>query len=287
MPLYFYFDEPFSPGTQIDPVDTYTGNGITVTFTLQNKTGTRLSSVLQADTVIYYQFNGGVTKNGNTFTLQSAPPQNSQILAPGVTALTLTAYDQAVVPGGSSTPNIAEIPFYIADISEIHLYKYVNLPQYNGIRVTLVNLVTAAGAQLTWVQLACATAAGTPFTYAPTGQDLFTAPLNTFDTVTISGAAGASSVLVGQASAFYAGDYVIINIGQSTQEIRQIASIPNTNTLVLRSPFDYSHFVSEPVFTCGRKFFMKLTVPINATNNTAVSLRNINIRRQSRIIART
>lgn len=282
MSLEFYYDESFSLASNLDPVDTFTGDG-TATFTVTKKSGSELAATITAGNVQYYQFNGGFTKSGDDFTLSTSPSIGSQIVAPGLIALTFSAFDQSVV-SGVTNPQVSEIPFYLGDPDTIHLKTYTNLPQYTGIRITVQDLVSGSGAELSWIQLACSDAAsGLATTYAATGEELLTSALYATGTLSASSAAGASSITVSGASGegFWAGDYVIINIGESTSEIRKISSVSG-DTINFFTAFDYSHLEDETAYTMGRKFWAKVTIPENAANNQAFTFWDLGLRRQAR-----
>jgi len=218
------------------------------------------------------------------FTLSAIPVTNAQIVAPGISALTATAFDQDVVDGVTN-PRISEVPFYLADTSEIHLQSYTNLPQYNGVEVSLVNLVSSFGADLTWCQLACANVDGTAGTYASAGTAIYTAAIQSFGTVSASAAAGASSINCSNSTTFISGDYVIINTGQATQELRKVHSTTST-AFNFTTAFDFPHYSGETIYACGRKFWLKVTIPTNAANNLPTNFYDVGLRRRGKIVSR-
>lgn len=287
MALKYYRELPWNISTRLGPVDTYTGGGGVSTFTLVKKTANDLASTVQADSTLYYQYTGGLTKNtvNNTFTLSSAPPNGSQIVAPAIGALVANAFDQDTV-SGVTNPRVAEVPFWIGDIDEIHLYKYTNLPQNTGIKVSIVDLVSGAGASISWCQLACSNANGVALTYAATGDPLYMRAIQTFGTISASTLAGTTVIPTTQASSFVAGDYIMINIGNSTQEHRQIFTVQASGSLTLATATDFVHQSGETLFQNGYKCFLKVTVPTNAANNTATSLWDIGLKREGKIISR-
>lgn len=287
MAIYYYSDESFTGSSQLDPVDSYVGNGVTSTFVLINKSVQRMSSTAQANSVQYYQYNGGFTKDtgNNSFTLSSVPPLNSQIVAPGISQLVASVFDQNPVDGVTN-PLVSEVPFWMGDSSTIHLQYYTNLPQASGIQISMVQLISGTGAELSFCQFACADpTTGLAMTYGATGGTLSTGPISAFGTLTASAAAGASSIFCGTASAFYVGDYVILNIGSVNQEIRKIAS-KTTSSMTFSTAFDFSHVSGETVYACGRKFWLKTTMPLNFANNLPVNYYNLGLRRRGRIVSR-
>jgi len=101
MSIVIFSDESFSAGSQLDPVDTFVGDGVTTTFVLVNKSVQRLGATIQAGGTLYNFYNttgATFTTNAllNSFTLSSAPPAGAQIVAPGITQLVSAAFDQAV-----------------------------------------------------------------------------------------------------------------------------------------------------------------------------------------------
>lgn len=285
MGLEFYYDETFSLATDLDPVDSFVGTGADNTFTLTLKTGSELAATITAGNLQYYQFNGGFVKDGNEFTLSSIPLNGSQIVAPGLVALTFSAYDQNEVEG-ETNPRVSEIPFYLGDVDTIHLYSYTNLPQFSGINISFVDLVTGSGADLTWVQLACSDpSTGLALTYAATGVAINTSSLSTYGLVGASTIAGASSLTTTSASSFQTGDYVIVDIGLPTSEIRKIAS-KTASSITFFTPMDYPHDIGDTVFTMGRKFWARATIPENAANNQAFNFWDLGLRRRCKIISK-
>lgn len=280
MSLEFFYSEDFSIASDLDPVDQLTGDG-TPTKTLVKKSGASLAATITAGNLQYYQFNGGFTKLGNTFTLSSSPAVGVQIVAPGLVALTFAAYDQNEVDGVVN-PRVQEKEFYLGDPTECYLYTYTNLPQYIGIKISFVDMISGSGADSSWIQLASSSpTTGLALTYAATGVDLFTASLTTFGTITASALAGASSVNTANAQSYYVGDYVILNPGDGTQEIRKVKEKVGTR-LGFFTNLDYSHVSGEDIHTMGRKFWAKVTIPENAADNQAFNFWNMGLRRQAR-----
>lgn len=288
MGLEFFIDESFTSGSIVDPSDSFTGDGVATTFVLQNKSVQRLSSTIQVEGVQYYQYSGGFTKDigTNSFTLSSPPPLNSQISAPGITQITVPVFDQNIVPGVSN-PRVKEVPIWIGDGSTINNNIYSNLPQYSGIQIAIVDVISSTGAQASWCQFAAAAVNGTALTYGATGAPLYTPPISSFGVLSQNSSAGASSIFCTTASSFTAGDYVYLNIGQANQEVRKINSITSsTGRMDLATALDFSHITGETVITCGRKFWLKVTIPLNAANNQPVNFYDIAISRLGRVISR-
>ena len=286
MALRLYLEEDFNLASVVDKVDTFTGNGSTSTFTLVNKTGASLGSTVQVEGTQYLQYTGGFTKSGNDVTLSAAPADGSQMVFPGVTAVTLSAFDQEGV-SGLSTPREAEVAVWLGDISEIHQHKYINMPTDNGIKISITDLISSTGAETSWLQLASADSDGSAATYGATGASLELAGLYAFATMTASAAAAATSVIVDATSGgFQAGDYIIIAPGESNQEIRKVSSVVNSTTLGLSTSLDFTHSSGEYIFTCGRKFWVKLTIPLDGASNEAVNFYDIVLELLARVRAR-
>lgn len=285
MSLEFFYDESFTVASDLSPLDQFVGTGVNNSFTLVHKSGTDLANTITAGSLQSYQFNGGFTKSGNTFILSYTPNFGAQIVAPGLVTLTFDAYDQDKVDG-IDNPRVKEKEFYLGDPTTCHTLSYTNLPQFTGIKISFVEAISGAGAALSWVQLACSDpSTGLALTYGATGAPVYTGSMSSMGTLSASSGVGASSVFTTTASSFGLGDYVILNIGNGTSEMRKIASKTNSS-LTFFTAMDYSHASGEPIFTFGRKFWAKVTVPINAANNQAFNFWNLGLRRQCKIISK-
>lgn len=287
MTLEFFQDESLTTGSVVDPVDTFVGDGVTSTFVLVNKNVQRMGSTVQVGSTQYYQYNGGFTKDigTNSFTLSVVPPVGAQIVAPGISQVVSYVFDQSVVPGVTN-PRVSDVPIWIGDTTSIQNQYYLPLPSDSGIAVSLVDTISSVGAQVSWCQFAAASpSTGNALSYGPTGATFYTPGISAFSTVASAVVAGASSVLLASASAFSAGDYVYFNVGNSSQEIRKVSSI-SVNTLLLTTGLDFSHSIDETVITCGRKFWLRVTIPPGAAGNEAVNFYDLALRRQCRVVSR-
>lgn len=287
MSLQFFLSEAFIAGDLIDPVDWFTGDGVTSTFVLVNKSVQRLASTITVDGNQYYQFNGGFTKDilANSFTLSAIPPFNSQIVAPGITQLVSDVFDQEVVPGVTN-PLISEKAFWMGDTTDIQNQYYKGLPSNPGIQISLTDLISSIGAQTSWCQFASADpTTGLAMTYEATGATIYTAPLSAFGALTASSVVGASSIMCSAASTFLVGDYVYLNVGDVNQEIRKVASL-NASGMGFTTNFDFSHASGETVMTMGRKFWLKVTMPVDGASNTATNFYDLALRGVGRIVSR-
>lgn len=277
MSLKFYWNTPFAPGTEIEPVDTFVGDGVTSTFQLTAKTATELHSTIQVGSQQKAQLTGGFTKNtsNNTFTLNAAPSNGTQIVAPGIGQLVASAYDQNTVPGVTN-PRVIEVPFWLADIDSIHLVRYEAVSGQNGLLLAIENLISSLpGALVSWCEIASADGNGAATVYQ-TAVGFTSPPLVTYMNLVGTASAGASSVTVDTVTGLVAGDYFIINIGNPTAEIRRIKSIDvGLNKLVLESPLDFTHTAGELLFQNGRQYYLRVTVPENFSSGEPVNLYNL------------
>lgn len=286
MALRVYRSFPFTPDSEIGLVNQYTGDGVTDTFTLTNNTSVTTGDTIQFDLVYYSRPLGGFTyPDLNHFELSSAPPSNSQGLAISTSVLEYSGFDQVTVDGAPSPANVIEQRFYVADDgTELTTTIHDSQPGQIGVGILFSNLVTAAGAQVSWMQLACANAAGDALTYQATGTTLYTAKFAAFSTLSASGAASTTTLTIASASGFYAGDFVTINPGGGTEEDVQITSIAS-NTLTI-SGTNFPHNTGEFVFVRGRGFWSKCTIPVNALGGVAGNLINLALSVRSAKVSR-
>lgn len=283
-----YYAEPFDASTEVDVNDVFLGNGVTTTFTLSEKTNLLLGSTVQASNVLYYYYNGGFTKAGSyNFTLSSAPGNGVGIVATGLSYLPFKAYDKAVVDGVTN-PRISEIPFYIGNVDDIYLNKYIAAAGLGGISLSFVDHVSGdVIADTTWVELASATQdiAATAMTYV--SNVMMTSEISAFCTLLCSVSAGVSSITADtlvHANSFVDGDYIVINRGGINQEVRKF--LTNSSQTMTTTTLTYSHTAGETVYACARKFFGKMSVPENSTNHEAENFWNVALRIQGSIESR-
>lgn len=279
MALIVYRDAPFFSGTEVDQSDFFTGTGATTAFTLARKGVNRLAGTVQFDGTQYYFYNGGFTKTGTGFVTNTAPALNTQGVAPGQSALLFDQlFDQDDVPG-LDTPRVQEIPFYLVDNSEIPLFEYVNIPSLGGIELSFVDMISSVGAQTSWVQLACASPdeVGSALTYEATGTPLYTGTISAYGTLDASSAQSATSISVDLASGIGVGDYIMVNGGQPSQEIVKVIGYTAPTTLTTTGQ-TYDHYSGETVYVCGRKFWAKCTVPLDATDGLAANYFDLSLR---------
>src|SRR3990167_2144609 len=284
--LRVFVDDPFIPAQEADQVDTYTGTGLQTEFTLVNKNALEVGSMSQADSTQYIKVNGAYTTDvdAGTVTFTNAPAVNTQIVIPGISSVNFTVFDQDDIDG-EVTPREDEQQFFVGDFdSEIGIYKYLEIPNQNGLELTFIDLISSAGADIVWTQLACADANGDPLTYASTGSAIYTAPLNALTTLSASADVSASSCQVVAASGFYEGDYIVVNVGNATEEVVKITAIADNVFSI--SGFDFEHSVDENVHQAGRAFWAKVTIPLNAAGNEAVNLIDLGLRIKAKKVQR-
>jgi hypothetical protein len=240
----------------------------------------------------YYFYNNGFTINSgaNSFTLAATPPVGTVVVAPAINQFAIAAFDQPTV-AGVSNPLQQTQPFWMMDISTINNFKYTGLPNSPGIYINAVQQINGVGAQTSWISFACSNASGNAMTFGATGAGVYTAPISAFTTLASTVSAMASAMMafpVVSASAFYPGDYFVINIGNATQELLHIISVDSTNNILYSDTggTSYIHYASELIFACGRKFWMQLTVPVNANNGNPESLFNLTLNKLGAIQSR-
>lgn len=287
MSLRLYSNFPFVLSNEVGLVNTYTGDGSTVTFELRNGTSVTCGDTIQADLVYYSRpLNGFTYPDSSHFTLSSAPPLNSQILSTSTSPLEYSGFDQITVPGSINTPsNVIEKKFYIADDgTDLTTTIHDAQPGQLGIGVLFSNLVTAAGAQVSWMQLACANAAGDALTYQATGTTLYLGKFYAFTSLTASAAGLATTLQVASASGLTAGQFITINPGGGSEEDVQITSIAS-NTLTITGT-NFIHYSGEFVFMKGLALWSKCTIPVNALGGVAGNLINLALTVKSSKVSR-
>lgn len=285
--LGFYNGTPFAVSNKVTENDYYVSNGVTTTYTLVNKSAAALGSTIQAGNVEYYQFNGGFTVNtgANTFTLSTAPPLGTQIVAPGSIQAVVAAFDQPSVLGVVN-PQTASIPLWIIDKTTINNYRYDPLPTYAGLQISVVNLITGCNAIPGWFRLASADASGNSLTYGATGAPLYLPGIIGQGTLTAPATASQSVLTVSSTAGFWPGGYVSVNIGASSVEDLHVIAISGNNLILDPTGVTYAHASGELIFATGFKFFLQVSIPENANNNTAVNLYNCALQRLGAIRAR-
>lgn len=156
------------------------------------------------------------------------------------------------------------------------------MPSTAGIEICVNDVITIAGAQASWCRLTCATTTdevGVALTYLPSGTCLYTGPLSAFGTISVCSTSGASSVFCSTASTFQVGDYIKIGSGTANQEIVKVIgyTAPNRFTVTQTT---YPHYVGETIYACGRKFWMRVEVPLNYVGGVATNFYDIALRRK-------
>jgi hypothetical protein len=241
--------------------------------------------------VEYYQFNGGFTTNSaaSTFTLASTPAAGTQVVAPGITQVIVSAFDQPVVPG-VATPLVGQTDCWLCDPSTINNYKYEPFPYYHGIQISVVDLISGGGISTSWIQMASADANGNALTFGATGAPLYLPPLDAQTTLSTTVCAAASTITVANiAQNWFPAQYILINPGGITQEIRQVTLVNTVSSQlsIQNTGFSFGHAAGELIFACGYPFVIQMTVPVNAANNTPVNLYNLGLQRFCAVSARS
>lgn len=264
MTLKFYNNYPFVPRNEVYQVDLYTGTGLGPTYNLKNLVASKVGDSIQFDNVVYQRYLNGYTfPTSTSFTLSSTPPANSQGIVPGTQGLNFAAFDAVNVPGQTSPANQNDQGFYLADdgqtTSSIMVNKYVAVSGNPGIAILFQNMVTAGGASTTFLALACCDVSGNALTYQATGTVLYTDNYQALTSLSASGAALGTTLLVTSASGFYPGDYIFVNPGNATQENPQILSI--SGNTITTGGLNYDHLANELIIMNGRKFSGRCVIP--------------------------
>lgn len=288
--IQFFNGTPLNSATQLVPQDPATGDGVNNKFIIANKNVTQLGGIVQAGNVQYSQFNGGFTKStiDNSVTVSTIPPQGSQIAFPGVTAATFNLYDQTQVDG-VTVPNVGTLKLYLADITQINTQTYQPIPGDPGLAISIVDLITAAGAQTSWCQLACADpVTGNALAYLATGSILYLPPMTAFGILNSSSVSGGTTLYTATASSFQAGELAIVNIGGGTAEEVQITGVNgNLGTITVGAGLNFPHSIGEYIYHNGWPFWMEVTVPINVTSNQGAVLIDLGLKRRGIIVGRS
>lgn len=290
MALRIYNNDNFSLGNQAIQPSTYTGDGSTDTFTLEHgTTSVNIADTIQVDLDYYLRaLNGFSFPTVNTIQISEAPPLNSQVLVPGNNAVVFSAFDQVDISGVTSPANVQEVAFWVADDGAgLTTTIYDSMPGTPGVGILFTNLVTAAGAQTSWLQLACANASGDALTYQATGTTLYTGKYSGFTAMASACTALATTLLTTTASStdFVAGDYIRINPGGGTQEDVQITA-KSGNTLTITGT-NFPHSAGEFIFMVGRKFWARLELPVGILGSAPASFYNCPLTVQATLDSRT
>jgi len=292
MALLFYNNTPFNSGTALDALDFGTGDGSTTTFPVINKTGTRVGSTVEFGSTEFFRNTGGVVISGNNVILNSPPINGSQGVIPGVQALVLSAFDNDSVPIvptiNSPAPRQSAQKFFIINMDDIAIKQHNAAPSSNGINVFFADNISNVGPNLSWVQLACADpVTGAMMTPLATGVTLKLPPISAFSPLASSISAGQPLIYVVAASGFTPGAYCLLNPGQVNQEEVHVTAVnTSTNILTIDSNLNFAHTTSENIYHNGWAAWALMTVPVNATNNTAQNYYNLGLERQCITIQR-
>jgi hypothetical protein len=268
--LVIAYQAPFNLSNIVGQATPFSTNGVTAEFVLDQPIG-EVAGTVEVSATQYLAREGGFIKDtvDNSIILDSIPAPDQQGIAPSAIGLNFNVYDQSVVEGVTD-PRVDETQFFLY-VTDPQAFDYIGRSGQPGIGIAFVDNITSAGADLTWVQLACAEN-NVALTYAATGATLYTRDFTAWTEVASGGIwAGASTVVVDNATEFVLGDYVVFNIGTLTEEEIQIQSSTST-TLTFYTTLNYAHASGETIYTRARPFYAKATCPVNATGGEAALL---------------
>jgi hypothetical protein len=279
--LGFYKGSPLNEANLLDPVELFTGDGTTTTFTLTRFSGIRVASTIQVGSLFFTRSSipAGFTVDGNDVTLLSPPANGATVIVPGISAASLEAFDTATA-GTSTNANIDEEIFYIGDPDSIAFWKYKALPGNTGIVVSITDNFSTGGAEADWIQFAPVDGDGNPGTYLAAGAEIELGTLEAEDELQDSILAGATSIEVADGSQFTEGHLIQLGPGTAEQETRRIVSIAG-NVLTITGT-DFAHPAGELVYENAIPFAVKLTVPLDITEGQAMTLHDLGLTRAVR-----
>ena len=282
VPLIGSFNNtPWNSSTRTNRVYKTTGNGTSNTFALDTTllNGLQVGTMGQINATLKPRSSGAMKISGDSVIFDEIPANGATIIIPGQTSHDFGVSDQDDALGRTYTR-----VFYIADPSTIHLYMYKVPPDVAGIKVWMEDLYVG-GAASSWWQLAPAQADGTAGTYASAGSPIYTPAI-----LGQSYLDGASSALDGtidveDGSQFNEGDYLMINPTQGDQEILRISTISG-NTLTVPTGIALNHADGSSILACGRKFFARITVPLNVAGGIPYNFFDVGLAYYTRVAAR-
>jgi hypothetical protein len=287
--LNIFNNLPLTNVSEVGLIDTFIGDGVTKKWFLVNNTATTVGSIAQIGNLQFFSFTNGFTVSSvdNSITFPIAAGVGVQIVVPSQSNLTAVAFDQPVIPGVTN-PRVSQVGFYVSDINTINLNTYEGLPSSPGIGLTIVNLLSSfGGADSSWCQFASSDFSGNMLTPLATGTSFFGPSITAIGSFLASSAPGASSLMVSNASSFNLNGYSIINFGNATAEYVHVIGTANNNQIFISGSTNYTHTLGEVMYDDGYKLWLQTTVPLNASNNTAVNLFNCGIQLQCAVAART
>jgi hypothetical protein len=276
---------PFVPSNRISRIDSAVAGINQTTYTLKANTAQSVGASIQANAVLYQQYLNGFSFPDNSHvTLSTAPPTGAQVVIPGQVGLTFTLCDQLSVPGQPFPANVGQTKFYLADDmtgpSNILNNKYIAVAGNPGIAIFFSNYATAAGAQLSWSQLACADSNGNALTYQASATILFTDNFQALSSLITNASSSLTSTTIAIASAsangnFYPGDYIVINPGGANQENVPVTAVNYINNTLTITGLNYAHLAGEQVFMNARPFYGQMTMPLGFLGGVAQTEINI------------
>ena len=290
--LTSFFATPCNLASVADYTDWYVSDGLTTTYTLVNKLAVRMSGVVQAGSVFYSTNLGQLTIDtvNNQFTLNSAPPAGTIIIAPGVNAISAWAFNTAAVEGDPS-PQVKNFPFYIAPetTTAIRQYTYQAYPGSSGIGLGLVDLDPTSGAQLEWLTWCPANPDGTPGTFVPASTslvvpDLYAQTNFAGPQVQVNDTTFQVTPLTGDLFAPSVGGYLILDPGTASEE--QVKLTGQTGDLLTITPAGFTHETGGYIYDFARKYYVQTDFSSIPTGTAPVNLNNIVININGAAISR-
>ena len=277
--LTSFFATPCNLASIADYTDWYVSDGVTTTYTLVNKIAARMSGVVQAGSVFYSANLGQMTidRVNNKFTLNSAPPTGTIIIAPGVNAISAWAYNTPAVEADPS-PQVKNFPFYVAPeiTSAIQYYTYQSYPGASAIGLSLVDLDPTSGAQLSWLNWCPANPDGTPGTYVPGSTSLNVPDLNAQDVFTGSQVqVNDTEITVSNGGQFASsvGGYLILEPGTSQEE--QVKLTAQNGNILTITPAGWTHNPGAYLYDFARKYYIETDFSTIPSGTAPVNLNNI------------
>lgn len=282
-PTFFaYFATPFNSGTQIHEIDVFAGNGVDKEWALVFKNGLQVGNSAQVDNNFYPRDNGQLIVDGNNVILPSAPITGQTVIIPGQKSALFPVSDQNDAIGRTVT-----IPLYFGDVGTPQFYRYKKVPGQSGIRLQMVDVMSASGgSDPSWFQFAPALADGSQGTLLSAGAALYTANLEGNDSLASPASIGDGTITLNDASLFVPGDFLMLDVGNGSQETLKISTISG-NVCTVPALVGVNHLAGANVLSVARKFYLKITVPLNAAGGIPKNLYNTVLTRYVYIVAST
>lgn len=279
MSLQVWFDDSFIDTSKVVKIDLFTTNATDgATYGHPNKTSAEVGSTVEYSSFQKVLRNFGFTKNATSITLNEVPVAGLQGIIPGVRALTFSSYDATAVEG-ITNPTISDTHFWVG-ADDVHNYKYIPKTGATGIPIFFVDNITSFGPDASWFQIATCNASSVAGTFSATGGTAEMYTLSASASLSASGTSGDWVLSVTGSGTgddiFRAADYIIINYGASSAEVKRIHSVGATS-LTLTSGLNSNHASGENIYAYAREFVGRETTPENATSGQAQSFWNVSL----------